>query len=142
MSDGEKRLVTSGNLQRWWGGLRRKSSNSKNSLRNLKTETIFQNYRRFFCQIKNNNNNNPFDFHFSRTKTWILKSSLFVYLLPLLDIEVNIWFIYICIYRWPHSFMLIKFVTNFRGNEDPATWAPKIGNSWRTTDDIQDNWNR
>ncbi|KAH9725077.1 alpha-galactosidase 2 [Citrus sinensis] len=28
------------------------------------------------------------------------------------------------------------------GREDPATWAPKIGNSWRTTGDIKDNWNR
>ncbi|KAK4777140.1 hypothetical protein SAY86_005828 [Trapa natans] len=28
------------------------------------------------------------------------------------------------------------------GQEDPATWAPSIGNSWRTTGDIQDNWNR
>lgn len=27
------------------------------------------------------------------------------------------------------------------GQEDPATWAPAVGNSWRTTDDIQDNWN-
>lgn len=27
------------------------------------------------------------------------------------------------------------------GQEDPATWAPKIGNSWRTTGDINDNWN-
>ncbi|KAL9432504.1 hypothetical protein AB3S75_027523 [Citrus x aurantiifolia] len=27
------------------------------------------------------------------------------------------------------------------GKEDPATWAPKIGNSWRTTGDIKDNWN-
>lgn len=26
------------------------------------------------------------------------------------------------------------------GQEDPATWAPKIGNSWRTTGDIADNW--
>ncbi|KAJ0104507.1 hypothetical protein Patl1_19229 [Pistacia atlantica] len=26
------------------------------------------------------------------------------------------------------------------GQEDPATWAPKIGNSWRTTGDISDNW--
>ncbi|XP_044465610.1 alpha-galactosidase-like [Mangifera indica] len=26
------------------------------------------------------------------------------------------------------------------GQEDPATWAPEIGNSWRTTGDIQDNW--
>ena len=29
-----------------------------------------------------------------------------------------------------------------RGQEDPATWAPSIGNSWRTTGDIEDNWNR
>ncbi|KAL9225611.1 hypothetical protein vseg_001514 [Gypsophila vaccaria] len=28
------------------------------------------------------------------------------------------------------------------GQEDPATWAKGVGNSWRTTDDIQDNWNR
>ncbi|XP_018827045.2 alpha-galactosidase-like [Juglans regia] len=27
------------------------------------------------------------------------------------------------------------------GREDPATWAPGIGNSWRTTGDIRDNWN-
>ena len=27
------------------------------------------------------------------------------------------------------------------GIEDPATWAPKVGNSWRTTTDIQDDWN-
>ncbi|EEF36784.1 alpha-galactosidase [Ricinus communis] len=26
------------------------------------------------------------------------------------------------------------------GQEDPATWAPSIGNSWRTTGDISDNW--
>ncbi|AED91290.1 alpha-galactosidase 2 [Arabidopsis thaliana] len=26
------------------------------------------------------------------------------------------------------------------GQEDPATWAGDIGNSWRTTGDIQDNW--
>ena len=27
------------------------------------------------------------------------------------------------------------------GVDDPATWAPKVGNSWRTTGDIGDNWN-
>ena len=27
------------------------------------------------------------------------------------------------------------------GVDDPATWAPKVGNSWRTTGDIKDNWN-
>ncbi|KAI4347394.1 hypothetical protein L6164_008210 [Bauhinia variegata] len=26
------------------------------------------------------------------------------------------------------------------GQEDPATWAKGVGNSWRTTGDIQDNW--
>lgn len=26
------------------------------------------------------------------------------------------------------------------GEFDPATWAAKVGNSWRTTGDIQDNW--
>ncbi|XP_077247197.1 alpha-galactosidase-like [Tasmannia lanceolata] len=26
------------------------------------------------------------------------------------------------------------------GQEDPATWAQGIGNSWRTTGDIKDNW--
>ncbi|GAB2284971.1 Alpha-galactosidase 2 [Dionaea muscipula] len=26
------------------------------------------------------------------------------------------------------------------GQEDPATWAPKIANSWRTTGDIRDEW--
>jgi len=25
--------------------------------------------------------------------------------------------------------------------EDPATWAPSVGNSWRTTGDISDSWN-
>ena len=26
------------------------------------------------------------------------------------------------------------------GINDPATWAPKVGNSWRTTGDIQNSW--
>nr|ADE77708.1 unknown [Picea sitchensis] len=26
------------------------------------------------------------------------------------------------------------------GDQNPATWGPKIANSWRTTGDIQDNW--
>lgn len=25
---------------------------------------------------------------------------------------------------------------------DPATWAHEVGNSWRTTDDIADSWDR
>lgn len=29
-----------------------------------------------------------------------------------------------------------------RGSEDPATWAKSVGNSWRTTGDIQDKWDR
>lgn len=29
-----------------------------------------------------------------------------------------------------------------RGVEDPALWAGKIGNSWRTTNDINDTWAR
>ncbi|CAL1406118.1 unnamed protein product [Linum trigynum] len=28
------------------------------------------------------------------------------------------------------------------GVEDPATWGPGVGNSWRTTGDIADNWER
>ena len=28
------------------------------------------------------------------------------------------------------------------GVDNPATWAPKVGNSWRTTGDIRDNWER
>ncbi len=28
-----------------------------------------------------------------------------------------------------------------RGEDDPATWAPEVGNSWRTTRDITDEWN-
>jgi len=28
------------------------------------------------------------------------------------------------------------------GVDDPATWAPNVGNSWRTTGDISDNWSR
>lgn len=27
------------------------------------------------------------------------------------------------------------------GVEDPATWATDVGNSWRTTGDINDHWN-
>ncbi|KAJ1694129.1 hypothetical protein LUZ63_010827 [Rhynchospora breviuscula] len=27
------------------------------------------------------------------------------------------------------------------GQDNPATWAASMGNSWRTTGDIQDNWN-
>ncbi|URE33389.1 alpha-galactosidase [Musa troglodytarum] len=27
------------------------------------------------------------------------------------------------------------------GQDNPATWASSLGNSWRTTGDIEDNWN-
>ena len=27
-----------------------------------------------------------------------------------------------------------------RGVDDPALWAKEVGNSWRTTDDINDTW--
>jgi len=38
-------------------------------------------------------------------------------------------------------FILNTFLKH-RGREDPATWAKSVGNSWRTTGDIKDNWNR
>lgn len=28
-----------------------------------------------------------------------------------------------------------------QGHDDPALWAPNVGNSWRTTQDISDDWN-
>ncbi|KAF6176743.1 hypothetical protein GIB67_031554 [Kingdonia uniflora] len=31
-------------------------------------------------------------------------------------------------------------LTWLRGFEDPTTWAPSLGNSWKITDDIKDNW--
>lgn len=40
------------------------------------------------------------------------------------------------------GFSPLYFCCERRGQEDPATWAPSIGNSWRTTGDIQDNWDR
>ena len=36
---------------------------------------------------------------------------------------------------------MINFFLKHRGSEDPATWAKSVGNSWRTTGDIEDNWN-
>jgi alpha-galactosidase len=29
-----------------------------------------------------------------------------------------------------------------RGDMHPALWGAKVGNSWRTTDDITDSWER
>ena len=37
--------------------------------------------------------------------------------------------------------MIVK-IKIYRGQEDPATWGKDVGNSWRTTGDIEDNWNR
>ncbi len=36
---------------------------------------------------------------------------------------------------WPIVFSMCEW-----GVDQPATWAPSVGNSWRTTDDIQDNF--
>lgn len=29
-----------------------------------------------------------------------------------------------------------------RGEQNPAKWAGRFGNSWRTTGDIEDKWER
>ncbi|CAN6463354.1 unnamed protein product [Victoria cruziana] len=39
-----------------------------------------------------------------------------------------------------HSGRPIFFSLCEWGQEDPATWAPAVGNSWRTTGDITDHW--
>ena len=52
-------------------------------------------------------------------------------------------------YVWPFEIihfiltgsLIYKFSLN-RGVDDPALWARKVGNSWRTTDDINDTWAR
>lgn len=31
---------------------------------------------------------------------------------------------------------------SYRGEDDPALWAGDVGNSWRTTNDIEDTWAR
>jgi len=36
----------------------------------------------------------------------------------------------------------LYFATFCRGVDDPALWAKEVGNSWRTTDDINDTWAR
>lgn len=37
----------------------------------------------------------------------------------------------------------VRFLIMFgRGVDDPALWAGKVGNSWRTTRDINDSWAR
>lgn len=38
--------------------------------------------------------------------------------------------------------VLINFsLYSEQGTDEPALWATNVGNSWRTTDDIEDNWN-
>ena len=32
--------------------------------------------------------------------------------------------------------------SSFRGDMHPALWGAKVGNSWRTTGDIADTWER
>jgi alpha-galactosidase len=34
-----------------------------------------------------------------------------------------------------------SFFYTEQGTDNPALWAPNVGNSWRTTQDISDNWN-
>lgn len=45
-----------------------------------------------------------------------------------------------------HEFRFLKkpkkSCFHFRGINNPATWAPSVGNSWRTTGDITDTWQR
>ncbi|KAF3446513.1 hypothetical protein FNV43_RR11692 [Rhamnella rubrinervis] len=50
---------------------------------------------------------------------------------------------------WGFSHPLVNFgskyppmrdALNATGQDDPALWAGKVGNSWRTTDDINDTW--
>lgn len=36
----------------------------------------------------------------------------------------------------------LRVIFFYRGVDDPALWAGKVGNSWRTTDDISDSWVR
>lgn len=38
--------------------------------------------------------------------------------------------------------IMILWCWLIRGVHDPALWAGKVGNSWRTTDDINDSWAR
>lgn len=34
----------------------------------------------------------------------------------------------------------MPFSYSEQGTDKPALWAADVGNSWRTTDDIEDNW--
>lgn len=66
-------------------------------------------------------------------------------MVPSISFEYSIFPLIFCLCRtWVFSCILVTFfVTIFsRGLDDPALWASKIGNSWRTTDDIVDTWER
>lgn len=36
----------------------------------------------------------------------------------------------------------VFFLSFVRGDMHPALWGSKVGNSWRTTNDIADTWDR
>jgi alpha-galactosidase len=37
---------------------------------------------------------------------------------------------------------MLNRILKHRGSEDPAIWGKSVGNSWRTTGDIEDKWER
>jgi alpha-galactosidase len=37
---------------------------------------------------------------------------------------------------------MLNCILKHRGSEDPAIWGKSVGNSWRTTGDIEDKWER
>ncbi len=39
-----------------------------------------------------------------------------------------------------HFDFLLNIIYIEWGVDTPALWAPNVGNSWRTTGDISDNW--
>jgi len=36
--------------------------------------------------------------------------------------------------------LIVHLIHTEQGTDNPALWAGKVGNSWRTTQDISDNW--
>lgn len=44
-------------------------------------------------------------------------------------------------FRLELNFLSLSFLCN-RGDMHPALWGAKLGNSWRTTNDISDTWDR
>jgi hypothetical protein len=35
---------------------------------------------------------------------------------------------------------MMRLIRTEQGTDNPALWAANVGNSWRTTQDISDNW--